>query len=137
MQHLASRSLGETILKHGKQSCISIRCECVFKSGLYFYINLQTQENGVINVLGTTDRPFKAKADDTWDFLAYYTFKKYSWIRQLFKKQNSQWEYTVQHRELYLMHCGNLNGRAVQKGGDIYVCMADSFCCAVEANTTL
>ena len=35
------------------------------------------------------------------------------------------------------VHCGNLNGREVQKGGDICMCMADSFCCAVEGNTTL
>ena len=35
------------------------------------------------------------------------------------------------------MHCGNLNGREVQKGGAVCMCMADSFCCAVEANTTL
>ena len=35
------------------------------------------------------------------------------------------------------MHCGNLNGREVQKGEDICMCMANSFCCAVEANTTL
>ena len=40
-------------------------------------------------------------------------------------------------RELYLMNCGNLNGKEVQKGGDICVCMADSFCCTVGANTTL
>ena len=37
----------------------------------------------------------------------------------------------------HLMHCGDLNGREVQKGEDIYMCMADIFCCAVEANTTL
>lgn len=55
---------------------------CIFNSGLYFYINLQIQENGVINVLGTTDRPFKVKTDDTWDFPVYcYTFFSYSWIR--------------------------------------------------------
>ena len=35
------------------------------------------------------------------------------------------------------VHCGSLNGREVQKGGDICMCMADSLCCAVEANTTL
>ena len=39
-------------------------------------------------------------------------------------------------KELYLMHCGNLNRREVQKGGDICMRIADSFC-AVEANTTL
>ena len=35
------------------------------------------------------------------------------------------------------MHCGGLNGREIQKGGDRCICMADSFCCTVEANTTL
>ena len=35
------------------------------------------------------------------------------------------------------MHCGNLNGREAQKRADICMCVADSFCCAVEANTTL
>ena len=35
------------------------------------------------------------------------------------------------------MHCGDLNGNKVQKGGDICICMADSFCCTVETNTTL
>ena len=35
------------------------------------------------------------------------------------------------------MYSMNLNGREVQKGGDLCMCMADSFCCAVEANTTL
>ena len=35
------------------------------------------------------------------------------------------------------MHCGDLNGNEVQKGGDICTCMADSFCCTVETNTTL
>ena len=29
------------------------------------------------------------------------------------------------------------NGKEVQKGGDICICMADSFCCTVETNTTL
>ena len=40
-------------------------------------------------------------------------------------------------RQLCLMNCGNLNGKEVQKGGDICICMADSFCCTVEANTIL
>ena len=31
-------------------------------------------------------------------------------------------------RELYLMHYGDFNGKEVQKGGDICICMADSFC---------
>ena len=43
---------------------------------------------------------------------------------------------TVKHTELYLMHCGNLNGKEVQKGGDICMHMADPFCCAVQWRLT-
>ena len=32
---------------------------------------------------------------------------------------------------------GDLNEKEVQKGGDMCICMADSFCCRVETNTTL
>ena len=39
------------------------------------------------------------------------------------------------NRELYLTHCDNLNGKEVQKGGNICVCMADSFCCTVEVDS--
>ena len=39
-------------------------------------------------------------------------------------------------RELYLRYCGDLNGKDVQKGRDMCICMADSFYCAVEINTT-
>ena len=35
------------------------------------------------------------------------------------------------------MYWGDLNGKEVQKGDDIRTCMADSFCCTVETNTTL
>ena len=41
------------------------------------------------------------------------------------------------HRELYLMHCGVLNGEEVQKGGDICILMADSLYYTAETNTTL
>ena len=51
-------------------------------------------------------------------------------------KIDNWWEHSVQHRELYLMHCGDLNGREIQKGGVICIHMADSFRCAVEANTS-
>ena len=40
-------------------------------------------------------------------------------------------------RELYLMHCGDLNGKEVQKGGSVCICMADSFCWRTDTNTTL
>ena len=43
--------------------------------------------------------------------------------------------YCIAHR--FLMLFGDLNGKEVQKGGDIYAYMADSLCCIVEANTIL
>ena len=46
-------------------------------------------------------------------------------------------DHTVGHRERRSVLCGDLNGAEVQKGGDTCICVADSFCCAVEANTTL
>ena len=30
--------------------------------------------------------------------------------------------------------CGDLNGKETQTEGDVCVCVADSFCCIVEAN---
>ena len=35
------------------------------------------------------------------------------------------------------MHCGDLSGTGIQKSGDICICIADSLCYVVEANTTL
>jgi len=32
------------------------------------------------------------------------------------------------------MHCGDLNGKEVQKGEDICICVADSFHCTIETN---
>ena len=52
-------------------------------------------------------------------------------------KIGNYWEHTVQYRELYLMHCGDLNGREVQKEGAIWVSMTDLFCYTVETNITL
>ena len=33
------------------------------------------------------------------------------------------------------MHCGDLNGKEVQKGGDTCIWTADSFCCTAETNS--
>ena len=44
-------------------------------------------------------------------------------------------EHTVKLGGLYLMHCSDLNGKEIQKGGDM--CIADSFGYTVEANTML
>ena len=35
------------------------------------------------------------------------------------------------------MHCGNLNGKEDQKGGEICAHTVDSFCCTGETNVTL
>ena len=35
------------------------------------------------------------------------------------------------------MHCGNLNGKEDQKGGEICTHTADSLCCTGETNVTL
>ena len=37
----------------------------------------------------------------------------------------------------YSMLCGDLNGKEIQKRGDICIRIADSLCCTVETNTTL
>ena len=36
-----------------------------------------------------------------------------------------------------LMLCGDINGKEIQKGGDICIHIADSLCCTVEGNTIL
>ena len=36
-----------------------------------------------------------------------------------------------------LMHCGDLNGKEVHKGGDICIHVADSLSCTIEMNTIL
>ena len=41
------------------------------------------------------------------------------------------------YRELYSVFCGDLNGKEIQKGGDICTCITDPLCCTIETNTTL
>ena len=41
------------------------------------------------------------------------------------------------HRLLYLMHYGDLNGKELQKGGNICIYMAYSFCYAVKSNNII
>ena len=36
-----------------------------------------------------------------------------------------------------LMPCGDLNGKKIQKRGDMCICIEDSLCCTAETNTTL
>ena len=35
------------------------------------------------------------------------------------------------------MFRGDLDGKEAQKGVDVCICVADSFCCIAESNTTL
>ena len=47
---------------------------------------------------------------------------------------DNQREHIVEHRGLYLMYYGDLNGKEVQKGGDICTCMVIHF--AVQQKLT-
>ena len=42
-----------------------------------------------------------------------------------------------QHRVLYLVLCGDLKGKEIQKRGDVCIRTADSLCYIAETNTTL
>ena len=44
---------------------------------------------------------------------------------------------TAQHRELYSVLYGDLNGKEIHERGDICMCVADSLCSAAATNTTL
>ena len=44
---------------------------------------------------------------------------------------------TAQHKELYSVLCGDLNGKEIHGRGDICLCVADSLCSAAATNTTL
>ena len=39
-------------------------------------------------------------------------------------------------KSIDLMHCGDLNGKEVQKGEGMCRCIADLLCCKVEMNAT-
>ena len=43
----------------------------------------------------------------------------------------------LQHRELYSVLCGDLNGKKIPQRGDICTHITDSLCCRVETNTAL
>ena len=52
-------------------------------------------------------------------------------------KRDNEWAPTLEPRELYSVLHGDLNGKEIQNRADICICMADSFCCTAETNTTL
>ena len=43
----------------------------------------------------------------------------------------------MQHRDLHSVLCGDLNGKEIQKSGDLCLHAAGSLCCTTETNTTL
>ena len=45
--------------------------------------------------------------------------------------------YCIAQDILYLIQCGDLNGKEAQRGREIYMWMAGSFCCIVETNNTV
>ena len=49
-------------------------------------------------------------------------------------KIDNLWEPMEQHRELYSMHCGDLNEEEILKWGNIHIGAADSFYCTPEMN---
>ena len=51
------------------------------------------------------------------------------WIKQITKEKG---EPTVQHRELYSMLRGHLNGKEIQKGGDTCIHITDPLCCIID-----
>jgi len=56
-------------------------------------------------------------------------------------KADSEWEAVVQHRELSLVLCDDLDGwdggGKAQEGGNICIHMANSHCSTAETNTIL
>ena len=57
--------------------------------------------------------------------------------RTLTNETDNRREPTVSLREFYSVLCGDLNGKEIQKRGDMCMRIADPLCCTVEANTTL
>ena len=53
------------------------------------------------------------------------------------QQQQTNENLTVQLREPYSVLCGDLNGKEIQKRGDICRYIADSLCCTIETSTTL
>ena len=51
-------------------------------------------------------------------------------------KIDNEWKPPVQHKELYLMHRGDLDEKEVKGRGYVLI-TADSLCSTVETNTTL
>ena len=60
------------------------------------------------------------------------TLVSYLHCRQILDCQSHTCNNAVQHEKFSLVRFGDLHGKEVQKGGDVRVRGADSFCCATE-----
>ena len=67
-----------------------------------------------------------------WDELGDWDWNIYTTMYKI----DNKWEPAVLHRELCSMLCGYLNGKEIQKKGDICIHLVDSLCCTAETNTT-
>ena len=54
---------------------------------------------------------------------------------KMYKIENLR-EQTAQHKELYSVLCGDLNGEEIQGRRNICICVADSLCSTEDTNTT-
>ena len=52
-------------------------------------------------------------------------------------KTDNSWEPTVEHRELYSVLCGDLNGKVIRKRQEVYIGVADSLYCTAETDTSV
>ena len=59
-----------------------------------------------------------------------------SWYSSWLKKQTNKFTY-IQHRELYSMLCGSLDGRRVRRRMHTCTCTTESHCASPETTTTL
>ena len=62
---------------------------------------------------------------------------RHIYITDMMYKIDSEWEPTVQHKELYPVLFDDPNRKETQGRGDICICMADSFRRTEKTNTTL
>ena len=110
----------------------------------------------------TLSDPIACQVSCPWDsparileWIAIYFSRGFSWLRDQtqvsciagrfftiwaigkFIKLDNLWEPTVYQRELRSVLCGDLNGKEIQKRGDLCMHKADSLFCIVEINTTL
>ena len=63
----------------------------------------------------------------------------FEYLLKMFKKANSKIDNheNLLHSAGNSMLCGDLHGKAIQKGKNICICITDSLCYTVDSNPTL